>query len=301
MAGLMKGSILSFSAACALAIFVNSSAYGVSVTENFNDNPAPRGWLGSNSSPDPTISSPPSTDPDGGGALIANDYGFKATDDTGSAVNPPAGGGVATGAGEIGGVMNRAGNSFYGVNLGGAVDFNTVDMNVKGVLRQMQAKGSSTLNLGWSKGIATLNAGTGNVDSALFVSWDDGANGSAPGMRGRSSTGSGIGTDTAVPNLVTGDPTRPFEFNWNSTTNVFSFTLGGVTSNMPALTEADVTALGDLTHWGLWGRVNSSPDDAGNQLRIDDVTYTTPNAIPEPASLGLLSLGGLALIRRRRA
>src|SRR5687767_137998 len=124
--------------AVAVATCLTASSYGVVITENFNNDPTPRGWSGV----DNVTADPP-------GAAIGNDYGFKDSDDTGTAVNPP--GGTATANGEIGGVMNRAPSSFYGVNLGGPVDFNSTDMNVKGVLRQMQAKGSSTLNLGWSK------------------------------------------------------------------------------------------------------------------------------------------------------
>jgi hypothetical protein len=282
--------------ALAVAFGLSTAAYGVvTITETFDTDPISRGWSGVNSN-----ASNGAVDPDGGGALIANDYGFKATDDTGTTVNPP--GGTATGAGEIGGVMNRAPDSFYGVDLaqGSPIDFNTTDMRVTGVLRQMNSKGSSTLNVGWSKGITTVNTNSGN---ALYVSWDDGFNGAAPGMRARGDGGSGLGDSTAVPNLAAGTNTSgdafAFTYDWNSTTNTFSFTLGSNPTGTLTLTEAEVDALGDLTHWGLWGRTASSPDDAGNQLRIDDVTFTG-NPVPEPASLGLLALAGLVAARRRR-
>src|SRR5687768_5857855 len=128
--------------AFAAATCLTASAFGaptVTITENFTTDPTARGWSGVNN----TAVLPPDN--------RGNDYGWRQTDDTGTAVNPP--GGTATGAGEIGGFMNRAPNSFYGVSLGGAVDFNDTDMNVKGVLRQLFAEPSSTLNLGWSKGI----------------------------------------------------------------------------------------------------------------------------------------------------
>jgi hypothetical protein len=292
MAGRMKGSFLSVLAAFALAILLNSSAFGVvTITENFTTDPSSRGWGGV----DNQTADPP-------GAAIANDYGWKFTDDTGTAVPPPVG--AATPEGEIGGVMNRAPTSFYGVNLGGAVDFNTTDMSVKGVLRQMNPKGSSTLNLGWNQGYNSVVANNAN---SLYVTWDDGAVGTTAGgggTRARDGSANGMGTAANIPNLVDDAPTQAFTFDWNSTTNTFSFTLGSNPTSTHTLTEQQVTDLGDLTHWGLWGRTNpgtANADDAGNQLRIDDVTFTAAAAIvPEPASLGLLSVAGLALLRRRR-
>jgi hypothetical protein len=51
----------------------------------------------------------------------------------------------------------------------------------------------------------------------------------------------------------------------------------------------------------LWIRW-SDPDHASNDhgLAIDNVNFSASVGIPEPASLGLLSVGALALIRRRR-
>ncbi len=286
-----------------VALGVSASAFAATITEHFDTDPSSRGWGGVNSN-----ASNGATDPDGAGPQIANDYGWKATDDTGTAVAPP--GGTASGAGEIGGVFTRAPNMFYGVSLGGPVDFNTTNMNVKGVLRQMNAESSSTLNLGWSRGFATVNSPLGiGPTSALYVSWDDGNNGAAPGMASRRSTvdpatGSTANPGTkAVPNLVEGDPAQPFEFDWNATTKTFSFTLGSTTNTL-VLTSDQVAAMGPLDHWGVWGRTNNDgvqggagAHDEGNQLRLDDITYT---AVPEPASLGLLSLGALGLLRRRR-
>src|SRR5262245_14671959 len=51
-------------------------------------------------------------------------YGFSNTDHTGAAVSPP--GGIASGAGEIGGVIRRAGSpaNYYAYNLGTSLSIN---------------------------------------------------------------------------------------------------------------------------------------------------------------------------------
>src|SRR5262245_58867503 len=94
-----------------LALSVGTTAFGtVTIVEHFDTDPSARGWGGSGNQTPP------------------NNYGFSNTDNTGSAVLPP--GGTATGSGEIGGSINRGPNTFYGVDLGGAIDFKTTDMNI---------------------------------------------------------------------------------------------------------------------------------------------------------------------------
>jgi hypothetical protein len=55
---------------------------------------------------------------------------------------------------------------------------------------------------------------------------------------------------------------------------------------------------------GLWfGSVGPNPPDWGNAATYGtwgDLPVITINTIPEPASLGLLAIGALALIRRRK-
>jgi PEP-CTERM motif len=267
---------------CALAATLSTSAYGlIVINESFDTDPAARGWGGV------------------ANAIAPNNYGFSNTDNTGSAVNPT--GGTATGAGEVGGFINRGPNSFYGVDLGGPVDFKTNDMNIKGVLRLTARGSSSTLSLGWSQGFATAT-GPGNGETGAFAGmrWDDGFNGSG-GLQVR---GDGFGIDGGTgpslpdPNTVDPTPTLPFEMNWD-TDGVGSATL---TMNLNGVIGTATVSGGDfndipmLTHWGMFGRTNASPDN-GNTLWIDDLTFT---AVPEPASMCLLALGGLVALRRRR-
>jgi hypothetical protein len=267
--------------AVAVAAGLNASAFGlVTITENFNNDPTPRGWSGVNN------------------ATAPNNYGFSNTDNTGSVVNPP--GGVATGAGEAGGFINRGPNSFYGVDLGGPVNFKTNNMNVKGVLRLESRGSSTTLSLGWSQGITTVNGVGGETGSFAGMRWDDGFNGSgALQVRGNGFgiTG-GTGPSLPDPNLPAGPQTLPFEMNWTtdgSTSATLTMNLNGNVGSV-TVTGGDFGDIPSLTHWGMFGRTNASPDN-GNTLWIDDITYS---AVPEPASLGLLGLGGLVALRRRR-
>ena len=272
----MRGRLTKF--AFAIALSGSATAFGATLTENFSTDPTARGWSGVNNTTPP------------------NSYGYSAgTDNTLSSVAPPAGGGAATGAGEAGGAINRGPNSFYGVNLGGPIDLEFNNVNVKGVVILTNRGSSTTLNMGWSQGIATVNGDGSDPTNFMGMAWDDGFNGSG-GMRIRntSSVASGSGPSFPDPNSVTPVP-MPFQMDWNVGTRTFTMTLGA-NSGQVTVPLGDLPGMPIVTHWGLWGRTGASPDNA-NTLFIDDVTYT---AVPEPASLGLLSLGGLALARRRR-
>jgi hypothetical protein len=266
-----------------LAMCVGAPAFGlVTINESFNDDPSGRGWGGV------------------GNTTAPNNYGFSNTDNTGSVVNPP--GGTATGAGEAGGHVNRGPNSFYGLDLGGSgIDPKTTDMSVKGVLVQMSSGSSSTLNFGWGQGINSANGSGGEPGALLGMSWDDGWNGSG-GLRAR---GNGFGISGANgPSLTNGgNPAAvlPFEMTWDAEsggpgTGTLTMNLDGNIGTLN-IGGGDYNDIPVMTHWGMWGRTNASPDN-GNTIFIDDISAT---AVPEPASLGLLSLGALAGLRRRRS
>jgi hypothetical protein len=273
---------------CALAASLSTSAFGlIQITEHFDTDPSARGWGGV------------------GNQVAPNNYGFSNTDNTGNAVNPP--GGTASGAGEIGGSINRGPNSFYGVDLGGPVDFKTTDMNVKGVLRLTGRGSSTTLSLGWSRGITTvIGDGTDNSGAFAGMRWDDGNNGSGALQVRGSNFGIKGGNGPSLPDPGSFQnpadiPTLPFEMNWDTDGS----TSATLTMNLNGNIGTVVVSGGDFgdiptnfTHWGMFGRSGASPDNA-NTLWIDDITYTG-NAVPEPASLGLIGLGALVGLRRRR-
>src|SRR5262245_57471251 len=111
--------------ATAIVVGLSTSAFGVvQVNENFNSDPAARGWSGVNNT--------------SGG----QNYGFSNTDNTGTAVNPPSG--TATAAGEMGGTLTRSSGpaNFYGLDLGGALNSDTTDFVVNGVIT-VQGNGGS--------------------------------------------------------------------------------------------------------------------------------------------------------------
>jgi hypothetical protein len=272
--------------AFALALGVSASTFAaVTIHETFDTDPSARGWGGSGNQTPP------------------NNYGFSNTDNTGSAVNPP--GGTATGAGEIGGSINRGPNTFYGVDLGGAIDFKTTDMNIKGVMHLTNRGSSTTLSVGWGTGLSTVT-GPGNGETGAFVGmrWDDGWNGSG-GLQARGN-GFGIqgttGPSFVDPNTVTPPATTvpvPFEMDWKFGIKTLTMTLGG-NSNSLVISDGNFPDMPTLTHWQMFGRTNASPDNA-NTLWVDDLTFTAASAIvPEPASFGLLSIAAAAAFCRRR-
>jgi hypothetical protein len=241
----------------------SSSTYGiVTIQEAFNDDPVTRGWGGVDNTTAP------------------NNYGFRTTDNTGTAVNPAWG--TASPGGEIGGHVNRAPNSFYGIDLGGNFDPNTMDMNVQGVINNVSSGSSTTLNLVWSQGIASANGSGGEPGAMLGISWDDGVVGSLEAR------GNGFGiADTGGPNRPINSTTIPFEMDWDSATSTLTFDLNGDVGTLVVGSPGDIP---DLTHWGMWGRTDSSPDN-GNVLWIDDIQMTVITAINVAAGWTLNNTG----------
>jgi hypothetical protein len=91
---------------------------------------------------------------------------------------------------------------------------------------------------------------------------------------GANGTGSALATDVAPVNFVPG--TSPVN-TWVQLT---------VTGAAPAGTESV-----------QWMAFFNNPDYASGSMFVDDASLT---AVPEPASLGLLAIGGLAALRRKR-
>lgn len=62
----------------------------------------------------------------------------------------------------------------------------------------------------------------------------------------------------------------------------------------------DEASLAAYVGQGLKIRVGWAPGSPGEQSQLDNVTLTSADGIPEPASLSLLALGALGLVRRKR-
>jgi hypothetical protein len=85
-------------------------------------------------------------------------------------------------------------------------------------------------------------------------------------------------------------------------TGVMTMELVGIGTGTMPMTDGEVAQLAQMTHWGMWGRTDSVPDNA-NTLWIDDLEYTTnrvPGVIPEPSTLLLVICGALGLVATRR-
>ncbi len=232
-----------------------------------------------------------------------NNYGWSATDMTGTAVNPPgpdgipgnADDGVATGAGEFGGMLSRGGPvpSFYGFDVG-SID-PTEAFNVSGVIRSNAADGA--FFLGYSTGADSFPDINGDLKNFIGVLVNDGKD--VFGFlytRNRNRTGAELPT----LDLTIGAPT-PFGLAYTPPS-------GGVGTSSLRVSVGNASATANfengfagitdpLTRFGIFPARNGT---STAEVYFDDVTFTSDNAIPEPASLGLLGLGGLLAMRRVR-
>ena len=79
-------------------------------------------------------------------------------------------------------------------------------------------------------------------------------------------------------------------------------------SFMSAILSFDEGNPGEDPPYGLWGMLNDArlggyfqaQIDVGNPDNFGEIQFENMNFIPEPAALGLLSLGGMMLLRRSR-
>jgi hypothetical protein len=245
-----------------------------------------------------------------GNRTSPENYGYTSTDQTGTTVNPPgadgipgnADDGVATGSGELGGSISRGGPNpnFYGFNVG-SINPATQGFNVSGVVRSNVADGA--FFFGYFAGASSYPDVNGDLANFIGLLVNDGhdvfgfdyTHETSPGSRHR--TGSELPTldlplGTAVPFGMEYTPqvgatlgTLRVSVGANSATATFE-------NGFPAITDA-------LTHFGI---VPQGTGTGISDVYFDDLTFTSDNPIPvpEPASLGLLGVGGLLAMRRRK-
>lgn len=86
----------------------------------------------------------------------------------------------------------------------------------------------------------------------------------------------------------------------SSSTRIFAV---NADNSLGASAVATSTGQTTLSLAGLSGvnRILVTPGDFFDWVGFDNINYTTENPVPEPASMAALSLGALALMRRRRS
>jgi len=243
-------------------------AHAASVTENFDTNSDSR-WEHSNNKTAP------------------ENYGWQNTNTAGGA------------AGELGGTITRSAavHSYYAFNIG---NFNpaTTALTASGKYHLETHGGSSGILLGFFNGANSLpNVANHDGNPKNFLGsyiidgndpwgylWDPG----------------GFQDRAEIPGGSLAEPgTYDFTMTWDPTLG----SKGRLTFGITGFGTGSVDYSGDpigsnITHFGIM-----NPDVSGGNdvFAFDNLTFTSANPIPEPASLALVSIGGLALLRRRRS
>ena len=248
--------------AFAIVVGASATAFGATVTENF-DNNTDGTWEHLNNEVPP------------------QNYGWRAADGT---IN-------ASGSNALGGTISRTATpTFYGFNIG-EHDPRTEALHAEGTLYVQQRDGGSGWNFGFFSGASSFGTG-GDARNAFIWGLSDGEDAqlfvySPTGGRDRSGFET-IDLSGAVPFTLDWDPTA-------GSKGVLTGTINGVTHT--AGFGGDHTGEA-FTHFGILGVSAAGGASIGY---LDNVTFTSKNPIPEPASLGLLAMGALATLRRRRA
>jgi len=251
----------------AVVLGVSASAFGATLSENFNSN----------------------TDLPGSGWEFLNNrtapqnYGWSdATNLSGSAA--------------LGGVITRssAPSNFYGVNVG-SLDPDTTSFSASGTMFVKSGPGgSSGFYLGWFNGASSYGSG-GDPANFAGIGFGDMRNAQAF-----------IFSDTQGRDRSGVDPAQAFDtsFAWSMQWNpppAGSSEKGQLVVTLPTGTQTvnyggDLPHLNPFSHLGVFA---TSANGGSGEFYLDNLQFTS--TVPEPASLGLLSLGALAALRRRRA
>jgi autotransporter-associated beta strand protein len=237
------------------------------VTEDFNNN-TDTYWQGQNN------------------RLSPQNFGWSSTDFTGTALAPT--GGTATGAGELGGFMQRASNPphFYGFNVGTLTmlepleahfvinmqDF--VNINI-GFLR---ATGDPPVSESWDPG------GGGDPRNFMGFFFDDGFDlyslvAGPNGERERTNSPSTMNLTLAQTHRLD----LSYDPSANEGNGALTLTVNGISEvhNLPGGVAA---ALNPFTHFGVF----TTPAAGGGSglFYIDDATFSSQNGIPVPPGWG---------------
>jgi hypothetical protein len=269
----MRSSFLSFSAALALAIFVNSSAYGVpTVYEDFTTD-TDGYWAGSGNR----------------GAASANNYGWSDSDNTGNAVAAPSGG--ATGGGELGGFLQRGPSSGdYGFptgNLDPLVDV----LHADGVYTHVS--GSGNMYVGFYNQ-ATHGSGGGDPRNMIGIQFDDGT-----GVLVHLARDDNNQREHGGPAHIAANTTIKWSIDYDPVAETGDFVVDGTAYQVPEGAGYFGDGVGPtiFDRFGIW---SVDVADSVGESYWDDITFSSNNPIPEPSAVILLLCGALALVGARR-
>lgn len=257
-----------FAVALAIASGVAPPAFGATVSENFDNNTdlAGSGWEFLNNR------TPPQS------------YGWSdASNLSGSAA--------------LGGVIQRDSSpaNFYAANIG-SFDPDTETFTASGTMYVKSGPGgSSGFYLGWFNGASSYGSG-GDPANFAGIGFGDMRNAQAF-----------IFSDTQGRDRSGVDPAQAFDaqYSWSMTWNpppAGGSEKGQLVVTLPTGTQSvsyggDLPNLDPFTHFGVMG---ISADGGSGEFYLDNLSYSSKNPVPEPASLSLLAMGAVAALGRRR-
>lgn len=251
--------------ACAIVVGAGAPAFAATAFENFDTNSDSR-WEHLNNETAP------------------QNYGWRAAD------NPANQSGSAALGGSFARVASPA--NFYGFNIG-AHNPSTEGLTASGEVYIQGRDGGAGYNIGFFSGASSYGSG-GDGRNAMVIGLADGQHAQAflydpTGGRDRSGVETTLATGAAYSFSMTWTPPP----SGASEKGFFTTTVNGVTQTV----SFSGNPFESITHFGVF---TVSANGGTAMGFIDNVTFTSKNPIPEPASMGLLGLVGLAALRRRR-
>jgi hypothetical protein len=216
----------------------------------------------------------------------SDNYGWSELDTTGTTVNAPSH--VASGGGELGGAIHRGSTSQYGFDIG-AITSSDV-LHADGVYK-WSGSGSGQFYFGFYNS-ATHAASNGDPRNFVGIELDDSHN-----VLQFVANGIGSNRQNNSPADVLPSDTIQWSMDYNGAGKLVTV-VNGVTLNNDAGSGYFFTPV-TLDRFGLFPSPFGDSDGGG---AFDDITFSSlnPLPVPEPASLGVVAIFGLALARRRR-
>jgi hypothetical protein len=218
-----------------------------------------------------------------------NDYGWADTDNTGNAVIPASG--LVSVNGELGGSIQRGNLSHYGFDTG-AMDPTDV-LHADGVYRHMG--GSGNWFIGFYNSADHITTG-GDPRNFIGIQLDD----SVAALYHNARSDHNDRTHNGPANIAAGGTTVTWSIDYNGAGQT-TFSIGSDVNIVLNSGAGYFTGGGGpATVFDRFGIFPGSTSDSSGLIALDDITFSSTNPVPEPASLGLLAIGSLVALRRRK-